>query len=219
VFALDLKNEPFSTTWNAGNPSTDWNTAAERIGNHILQSGGERFLIFVEGTAGSPACTQNCFYGENLQGVKNAPVKLVNQQRLVYSPHVYGPSVYDQPYFKSPDFPNNLPPIWQTHFGFVANTTGNAVVVGEWGGLLGGASEVWLNAFTNWLITNKATNQFFWCLNPNSADTGGLLQDDWMTPVPAKLNLLKKLVPNPTKLVPSKKRITNYNDAIEEICW
>jgi len=201
-FAIDLKNEPFQTTWNTGNPTTDWNSAAERIGNHILQNGGEKFLIFVEGTAGSPPCAQNCFYGENLQGVKGAPVKLVNQQRLVYSPHVYGPSVYDQPYFKDPNFPNNLPPIWDAHFGFVANTTGSAIVVGEWGGLLGGATEVWLNAFVDWLIKNKATNQFFWCLNPNSADTGGLLEEDWMTPVVPKLSLLKKLVPNPTQITP-----------------
>jgi hypothetical protein len=50
VIALDLKNEPRDSTWATGNLNTDWNSAAERIGNHILQNGGDRFLIFVEGT-------------------------------------------------------------------------------------------------------------------------------------------------------------------------
>jgi len=207
VFAFDLKNEPFSTTWNSGNAATDWNSAAQRIGNHILQNGGSRFLIFVEGTAGSPPCKDNCFYGENLQGLNTAPLKLSNQDKLVYSPHSYGPSVYSQPYFKDPNFPHNMPAIWHTHFGFVANATGNAIVVGEWGGLLGGDSEIWINAFADWLISIKATSQFFWCLNPNSSDTGGLLEDDWITPVEPKLKLLRKLIPKPTKFTPNGGKI------------
>ena len=32
VFAVDLQNEPHASSW-AKNPSTDWNKAAERIGN------------------------------------------------------------------------------------------------------------------------------------------------------------------------------------------
>lgn len=201
VFAFDLKNEPFLTTWNTGNAATDWNSAVTRIGNAILGSpGGSRFLIFAEGTASSPPCAQNCFYGENLQGAAAAPVKLSQPDKLVYSPHVYGPSVYTQPYFSDPDFPKNMPAIWQTHFGSVPLQTGNAIVVGEWGGLLGGASEIWLNAFADWMIANQFTNQFIWSLNPDSADTGGLLEADWTTPVVPKLQLLKKLVPNPTKI-------------------
>jgi len=200
VIAFDLKNEPFQTTWNTGVEATDWNAAASRIGNEILGfDGGNRFLIFVEGTASSPPCAQNCFFGENLQGVANAPVKLSQPNKLVYSPHVYGPSVYTQPYFSDPTFPANMPAIWQTHFGFVPNQTGNAIVIGEWGGLLGGASEVWLDAFVSWLISNNFTDQFFWCLNPDSADTGGLLEADWVTPVVPKLQLLQKLASSPTK--------------------
>jgi endoglucanase len=36
---------------------------------------------------------------------------------------------------------------------------------------------------------------FYWALNPNSGDTGGLLEDDWRTPVEAKLALLRRLMP------------------------
>lgn len=44
-----------------------------------------------------------------------------------------------------------------------------------------------------------APSQFYWCLNPNSADTGGLLEDDWLTPIPRKINLTNRAQPNPTK--------------------
>lgn len=35
-------------------------------------------------------------------------------------------------------------------------------------------------------------------LNPNSGDTGGLLDYDFLTPIPTKLELLAKVQPNPT---------------------
>jgi len=193
VIAFDLKNEPHTTTWNTGNLNTDWDKAAMRIGNHIQQTGGDRFLIFVEGTASSTACSQNCFWGENLIGVRTAPIKLNNQERLVYSPHCYGPSVSNQPYFQDPSFPNNMPPIWEDHYGFVQNLTGQSVVVGEWGGPYSGQTRTWLDSYVTYLIAKKMTSQFWWCLNPNSGDTGGLLLDDWVTPVTDKLNLLARL--------------------------
>jgi aryl-phospho-beta-D-glucosidase BglC (GH1 family) len=61
VFAADLKNEPFATTWNTGNAQTDWNQAAQRIGSVIASQ--TDWLVFVEGTANSPSCDQACFYG------------------------------------------------------------------------------------------------------------------------------------------------------------
>ena len=33
----------------------------------------------------------------------------------------------------------------------------------------------------DYLIDIDQRNTFFWCLNPNSGDTGGLLQSDWTT--------------------------------------
>lgn len=47
------------------------------------------------------------------------------------------------------------------------------------------------------------TDNFFWCVNPNSGDTGGLLNYDWMTPDTKKLEFLATLVSNPTKIVNS----------------
>jgi endoglucanase len=126
-------------------------------------------------------------------------VVLNHQYKLVYSPHVYGPAVYNQPYFSAGNFPNNMPAIWDAHWGFVAGQTGNAVVIGEWGGTTSGNNGVWLNALASYLQSKGMTDQFWWCLNPNSGDTGGLLLDDWTSPDTAKLNLLASLVPSPSR--------------------
>eukprot|EP00026_Physarum_polycephalum_P010483 Phypoly_transcript_10647.p1 GENE.Phypoly_transcript_10647~~Phypoly_transcript_10647.p1 ORF type:complete len:339 (+),score=28.35 Phypoly_transcript_10647:226-1242(+) len=197
VIAFDLKNEPFSTTWGGPN-TTDWSAGSTRIANHILSNtNGSRFLVFVEGTATSPPCAQNCFWGENLQGPLTNPLSISNQKKLVYSPHCYGPSVSYQPYFNDPTFPANMPAIWDAHWGTVNQKTGQAVVLGEWGGQLDNPDGTWLNAFVKYLSQHGLTSQFFWCLNPDSGDTGGLLADDWKTPVTGKLTLLQQLDPNP----------------------
>jgi endoglucanase len=91
-----------------------------------------------------------------------------------------------------------MPAIWEDHFGFV-QSTGSAFVIGEWGGPFSGKDQVWMSALSAYLKSKDATDQFFWCLNPNSGDTGGLLADDWATPQTGKLNLLADLVSSPTK--------------------
>ena len=37
----------------------------------------------------------------------------------------------------------------------------------------------------------KGISFTFWCLNPDSGDTGGILQSDWLTPDPVKMSYLK----------------------------
>jgi len=64
-------------------------------------------------------------------GVKVDPIDLGNDQwnkRVVYSPHVYGPDLYMQGYFDAPDFPKNMPAVWDQQWGFATSTTGRAVV-------------------------------------------------------------------------------------------
>jgi endoglucanase len=199
VFAIDVKNEPFQSTWNSGDLKTDFNKAAERIGDAIVND--TNWLVFVEGTANSPSCSDGCFYGEDLQGVETAPVKLSKPGRVVYSPHTYGPNVYNQNYFNDPSFPSNMPKIWDKHFGFIRIFKDAALVTGEWGGSTSGKNGVWLNAYASYLKTNDITDNFIWCVNPNSGDTGGLLLNDWMTPDTNKLAVLAKLVENPTNLL------------------
>lgn len=38
------------------------------------------------------------------------------------------------------------------------------------------------------------------CLNPNSGDTGGILDDDWTTPKADKLGILHDIQPQPSRV-------------------
>jgi endoglucanase len=185
VIGIDLFNEPHGLTWEA------WKALAEEGGRVVLRA-NPRILTFVEGVAAEGYQGDPVFWGENLTGVRQAPIDLP-AARLVYSPHVYGPSVYAQPYFAAGDFPANMPSIWDSHFGFLFGQT-HTVVPGEFGGKYTDADKTWQDAFVDYLRAKSTSRSFFyWSLNPNSGDTGGLLLDDWRTVNMDKLNLLKRL--------------------------
>lgn len=192
---IDLKNEPHgSATWGTGSSSTDWNSAAERAGNAILAT-NSNILIFVEGVQDNPKCSSNIphWYGGNLEPQACNPISLPGN-KLVLSPHVYGPDVYPQPYFSDPSYPNNLPAIWETHFGYLVNK-GFAIVPGEWGGKYGNGGDprdyTWQNALVNYFKSKGICSSYYWSWNPNSGDTGGVLQDDWATPWTNKVQMLQ----------------------------
>lgn len=196
VFACDLKNEPrASSTWG-GDIKTDWKSAAERIGNAILAL-NPKLLIFVEGVEQYNG--QSSWWGGNLQGVQNNPVKLNIPGKLIYSNHVYGPAVYQQPYFNDPTFPDNMPSIWTKDFGYIQQNKLGTVIIGEWGGTMSSQNkdDIWQRSMAQYIVKNKMSF-FYWCLNPQSHDTGGLLENDWITPVQSKLDLLDQIMPNPT---------------------
>ena len=124
VFAVDLQNEPHAASWGKSKArGLDWPSAASRLGNNVL-NGCARWLIFVEGVGWAPGApnmdnpADGIWWGENLAGVKQQPVTLLDQSKLVYSPHTYGPSVYKQKYFSSPLFPDNMAEIWSKRFAF-----------------------------------------------------------------------------------------------------
>ena len=200
VFAVDLQNEPHSASWGYGRPSTDWDQAASRIGQHVLGL-CERWLVMVEGVGYQPGAPggndpkEGFWWGGNLVGAKVAPVSLdpphhgATKDRLVYSPHTYGPGVYAQSYFEHADFPDNLEQVYERHWAFVAGTTGAPLVIGEMGGFYTGKDKIWLD----WALgycQRHGIGVFYFALNPNSKDTGGLLKVDWSTPEYAKLKAL-----------------------------
>ena len=80
AFAADLANEPRAASWGRG-ASTDWNLAAERLGDAVLGA-CPRLLIFVQGVGGEPGAKgdggpgKGYFWGENLVGARAAPVRL-----------------------------------------------------------------------------------------------------------------------------------------------
>lgn len=81
----------------------------------------------------------------------------------------------------------------------------NGLAAGEWGGKFtdvdGIPDATWHRAFATYLQQLGATDTFYWCINPTSSDTGGILQSDWMTPVQQKMSLLAQLVPSPGRVV------------------
>jgi endoglucanase len=204
---IDLKNEPHGmATWGLGVPARDWNRAAERAAAAVLQAAPD-LLIFVQGVGSNRVCTSETahWWGGDLEAVDCFALE-IRSDRLVLSPHTYGPNVYLQPYFLAEDFPANLPPIWEQHFGRFAPE--RALVLGEFGsayGAFGDPREVaWFEAFVPWLIQRGVTHTFFWSWNPNSSDTGGLLQDDWQTLHQGKLALLQRLWDSPPLGTPAE---------------
>ncbi|TMW60966.1 hypothetical protein Poli38472_001008 [Pythium oligandrum] len=195
VLGIDIKNEPKGkATWGSGDESTDWNLAAATIGNAVLDK-CKRFLIFVEGvqTNIKGETVEWGQAGGSLQGTKKNPVKLKNMERLVYSPHLISPGVdYKSPWWLASDFPSNMVKIWDSYFGFVPEKTGNPVVIGAWGAKMEGKNEKWATEVASYLAKNKL-GSFYWAFNPQSADTGGLVKDDWRTAIEERFELLADL--------------------------
>lgn len=190
VLAFDLENEPHGeATWGAGDPATDWNAAAERCGNAILEVNPD-VLIVVEGV--EKVGTDGYWWGGNLSGARAFPIMLSNPAKLVYSAHEYGPEVHLQPWFESADFPDNLPGIWDSKFGFLMNEALGHVFIGEVGikdpEAFEGKSNVWFETFFAYM--GQSYSWTFWCWNPNSGDTEGILDYDWLTPKQWKLDAI-----------------------------
>ncbi|HEY9750814.1 MAG TPA: cellulase family glycosylhydrolase [Allocoleopsis sp.] len=198
VIGADLKNEPHGrASWGTNDSATDWRLAAERAGKAI-QAIAPHWLIVVEGVEKNVAGQQlaNHWWGANLEGVKNNPVRLPVANKLVYSPHEYGPGVYNQTWFSDPTFPNNLPTRWETGFHYIATQGIAPILVGEFGGRQVDSTSkegIWQRKFVEF-INQKNLSFTYWSWNPNSADTGGILQDDWRTINTAKQQLLGSLL-------------------------
>ena len=192
VIACDLKNEPHGkygsgASWGNTNPATDWNKAAEKCGNAVLAA-NSNVLILVEGIENYNNDTY--WWGGNMRGVIDYPIILNKQNKLVYSPHEYGPTVYAQSWFNDPTFPANMPTIWEKYFNFIITQNIAPLLIGEFGlKSQGGKDEIWFDTFLNYMGVKYSWT--FWCWNPNSGDTGGLLDDQWSSVVTWKVNKLK----------------------------
>lgn len=185
VFGVDLYNEPHELSWQ------EWRAYAAEAGQVVLAENSD-VLVVVEGVGdASDNGGFNAYWGANL--VEAGAIPGIPRDKLLYSPHTYGPSVYWQPYFDHPDFPANMPEVWDTHFGHLVDR-GYTLALGEFGGRYIGSDRVWQDAFVDYLLAKPIPNFFYWALNPNSGDTGGLLDDDWRTVNEDKLELLRRLM-------------------------
>ena len=221
IIACDLKNEPHgkysqadsnAAKWDVSTDENNWRYAASRCGKAILDV-NPHLLIMVEGIEETPRAgydynsgTQNPnateaelkyyggWWGGNLRNAGQYPVDLGKyQSQLVYSPHDYGPLVYKQAWFDK-DFTEQtlLDDVWYDSWFYLQDQDIAPLLIGEWGGFMdGGDNEKYLNLMSAFIAKNHI-NHTFWCINPNSGDTGGLLKDDWATWDDAKYNMMKK---------------------------
>ena len=190
VIGADLHNEPNGpATWGTGNPQTDWRLMATKAGNAVLAV-NPGWLVFVEGVDHYQG--QSYWWGGDLAAAKRFPVTLSEPDHLVYEAHDYGPGVYNQSWFGAGNFPHNLPSVWEKNWAYLKTENIAPVLLGESGGRSVGndAEGKWQKALVSFL-KQRGIGYTYWSWNPDSGDTGGILNDDWQTVIRAKLNLLR----------------------------
>ena len=180
--------------WDNSTDKNNWKYSAEECAKSILKV-NPHALILIEGIEQSPMFDRNstwdtpdkfqpkegeerwfgAWWGGNLRGVKDLPV-LPESGQIVYSPHDYGPSVYAQSWFAK-DFSTEtlLKDYWYDTWAYINDKDIAPLLIGEWGGHMDeGKNQKWMGLLRDYMIENHI-NHTFWCLNPNSGDTGGLL--------------------------------------------
>ncbi len=187
--------------WDGSTDENNWAYAATRCANAILEV-NPNALIFVEGVeqypktelgytydtpdvweAGPASPWHGAWWGGNLRGVRDYPITPDSgTSQIVYSPHDYGPSVYAQTWFEK-EFTTEtlLDDYWYDTWSYIVEEDIAPLLIGEWGGHMdGGKNQKWMTLLRDYMIDNHI-NHTFWCLNPNSGDTGGLLSYDFTT--------------------------------------
>lgn len=188
--------------WDGSTDENNWAYAATKCANAILEV-NPHALIMIEGVEQYPKTEKGFTYdtpdiweapadkspwygawwGGNLRGVKDFPVVPDSgTSQIVYSPHDYGPSVYAQTWFDK-DFTTQtlLDDYWYDTWAYINDKDIAPLLIGEWGGHMdGGKNQKWMELLRDYMIDNHI-NHTFWCLNPNSGDTGGLLGTDFLT--------------------------------------
>jgi aryl-phospho-beta-D-glucosidase BglC (GH1 family) len=200
VVAFDLHNEPHNPATWGGDPSTDFASAAERSASAIHAVHPDVIVI-----VGGVQTYQGIAYwwGGNLRGVKDRPLR-IKASKLLYSAHDYGPEVFAQTWFSDPAFPNNLVDLWDQTWGYIPRMGIGPVFIGEFGighrESFGGKALQWIQALMAYM--GRTSSWTYWSLNPNSGDTGGILQDDWVSVQQWKLDLLAPYLAGPFPAAP-----------------
>ena len=211
VVAVDLRNEPHNPSnkpygtggvWGSGNPANDWRLAAEAGGNAVLAA-NPALLIVVEGVGDyrrPDGTVVSTWWGGNLQGAADHPVRLNVANRLVYSPHDYGPNLFRQPWFNAGTSYQSLSQVWHTNWAYLHASATAPVWVGEFGtgnrsldvsDTKPGSQGQWFSSIVRFLSENPAISWTYWALN--GEDPYGLLNKQYgPTPAsPAKQQLLQ----------------------------
>ncbi|MDO4155425.1 MAG: cellulase family glycosylhydrolase [Oscillospiraceae bacterium] len=199
--------------WDDSTDLNNWAYSATECANSILAV-NPNALIFVEGVEQYPKTEKGYTYdtadiwqasaevspwygawwGGNLRGVKDYPIQPDSgTSQIVYSPHDYGPSVYNQTWFDK-DFTEQtlLDDYWYDTWAYINDQDIAPLLIGEWGGHMDGdKNEKWMTLLRDYMIKHHI-NHTFWGLNPNSGDTGGLLDYDFITWDETKYNMFEE---------------------------
>ena len=188
--------------WDDSKDENNWAYAAKQCADSILKV-NPHALIFIEGIEQYPMTEKGytfdtpdvwepktedekrwhgAWWGGNLRGVRKDPVVPESgTSQIVYSPHDYGPSVYAQTWFDK-DFTTEtlLKDYWYDTWAYINKEEIAPLLIGEWGGHMDkGKNQKWMELLRDYMIANHI-NHTFWCINPNSGDTGGLLDSTFM---------------------------------------
>lgn len=218
MLGADLHNEPHLMEWGA------WADLAENAGNAILAA-APHWLIFVEGVATHGANSywwggelsgvadrpiQLSVAGRLAYSVHEYGISVGEQPWLAKDNAVPA------------QWPLNLYGVWRQHWGFIFEQNIAPIWIGEVGGKFGvdGSGNVvsdsnaqyerqWIYHLQRYMEGYFAGNNdrglvdgeqgisfAYWSLNPNSGDTGGILQDDWTTEQSLKLRLISMMLNN-----------------------
>jgi endoglucanase len=187
LVAFDLHDEPGdNSSWGTGD-AFDWAAAATNTAAAVLAI-NPQLLIIVSGiqTIGG----QTYWAGGNLAGARSTPL-LIASERLVYGAHDYGSGKADQQWLHAPDFPNNMPAIWDTFWGFLFQDSQapHPVLVASFGDR-GDAENIpdavtttdnlWLPALIDYVNANQLSFGY-WALNPSAQGLTGLLKPGWQS--------------------------------------
>ena len=224
VIGADLRNEPHSNgpgteilalgylrqgaTWGpyhgVDNPKSDWRLAAERAGDAVLRA-NPHWLIFVEGTEIYPNANGTpdiYWWGADLRGAMQYPVRLALPHHLVYAPHEYGPQMHSQRWFTPHMTARQWDQQFTKHWGYLLNRTGPdaaPVWIGEFGTPHRSNLDIvdtrpvsqgqWFSALVQY-IARHHIGWAYWAINGSmssgpfgrhygAADSFGVLTPDW----------------------------------------
>ena len=184
LIGIDIKNEPHGgITW------VEWSKYVlefiEFVGQNNPKYDG---LFWVQGIEDP---SDDSAWGGSFSNL-NTLLGINPSLKIVFSPHVYGVSVRGDYYL------NDNYDRWNRWFGYLKTYYNNLICIGEIGGWNVGNDYIWHQNILNYLLSNDITNFYYWSLNPDSKDTGGLLASDWTTIDQSKVDFCYNLQNNGT---------------------
>jgi len=214
VVAMDVFNEPHGNPtqypedevakWDGSSDTNNWKKAVEDV-SAIIHARNPNVLIVVEGiecypksgydySSNDPDAYYYNWWGGNLRAVADYHINIGRQDKLLYSPHDYGASVFAQPWFY-PGFNKDTlyNDVWRDNWYYIVENGVTPLLIGEWGGPLSGDTQIWMEAIAEFM-DEMNIHQTFWCFNPNSGDTGGIVGNDWATIDQAKYNTIERVL-------------------------